>query len=192
MPYISCPRCAVTTYCVTQEECPLCGTLLDAGGVSHGPLPRTTRTTGPIGRALRMARERLGIEAALLTEVCDEHEIVRDVVQDGAFPDIAAGLAAPLQDTICRRLLEGRIPNLVPDVGADPELRELPAVAANGVGAYLAVPLTATDARLYLLCCLAREARPDLGDDDVRTLRSVAHRLRVTLDAGAIVPYATA
>jgi GAF domain-containing protein len=191
MPYISCPRCSVTTYCVTQEECPVCGALLDAGGVSHGPLPRT-RTTGPIGRALRMAREQIRVDAVLLTEVRDEQEVVRHVVQDGAFPDITAGLAAPLDDTICRRLLEGRIPNLVADVEADSELRELPLVAATGIGAYLAVPLTAADARLYLLCCLAREARPDLGDDDVRALRGVARRLRVTLDAGAIVPYATA
>jgi GAF domain-containing protein len=191
MPYISCPRCAVTTYCVRQEECPLCGTLLDAGGVAHGPLPRT-QAAGPIGWALRMARAQIGIDAALLTEVRGEQEVVRHVVQDGAFPGIAAGLAVPLQDTICRRLLEGRIPNLVPDVGADPDLRELPAVAANGIGAYLGVHLTAADARLYLLCCLAREARPDLGDDDVRALRSVARRLRVTLDAGTAVPHATA
>jgi hypothetical protein len=191
MPYISCPRCGVTTYCVTQEECPLCGTLLDAGGVAHGPLPRT-QSTGPIGRALRMAREQIGIDAALLTEVRDDQEVVRHVVQDGAFPDLAAGLAAPLQDTICRRLLEGRIPNLVADVGADPELRDLPAVAEYGVGAYLGVHLTAADARLYLLCCLAREARPDLGDDDVRALRLVARRLRGTPDAGTAVPFARA
>jgi GAF domain-containing protein len=188
MPYISCPNCAVTTYCVTQEECPLCGTLLDAGGVAHGPLPRT-RSTVPIGRALRMAREQIGIDAALLTEVRERHEVVRHVVQDGAFPAIAAGLAVPLQDTICRRLLEGRISNLVPDVEADAELRELPAVAANGIRAYLGVHLTAADARLYLLCCLAREARPDLGDDDVRVLRGVARRLRATLDAGTSVPF---
>jgi GAF domain-containing protein len=191
MPYISCPRCGVTTYCVTQEECPLCGTLLDAGGVAHGPLPRT-QSTGPIGRALRLAREQIGIDAAMLTEVRDDQEVVRHVVQDGAFPDLAAGLAVPLQDTICRRLLEGRIPNLVSDVGADPELRDLPAVTAYGVGAYLGVHLTAADARLYLLCCLAREARPDLGDDDVRAVRSLARRLRGTLDAGTDLPYATA
>ena len=191
MPYISCPRCGVTTYCVIQEECPLCGTLLDAGGVAHGPLPRL-QSTGPIGRALRMAREQTGADAALLTEVRDDHEVVRHVVQNGAFPGLAAGLAAPLQDTICRRLLEGLIPNLVPDVRADPELRDLPAVAAYGVGAYLGVHLSAADARLYLLCCLAREARPDLGDDDVHALRGVAQRLRATLDAGTAVPYATA
>ena len=121
-----------------------------------------------------------------------DQEVVRHVVQDGAFPDLAAGLAAPLQDTICHLLLQGRIPNLVPDLGAEPELRELPAVTEYGVGAYLGVPLTVADARLYLLCCLAREARPDLGDDDVRALRSIARRLRTTLDAGPDVPYATA
>jgi len=191
MPYISCPRCAVTTYCVIQDDCPVCGTALVAGGVAPAPLPRT-QGSGPIGRTLRMARERIGMDAALLTEVRDQQEVVRHVVQDGAFPAIAAGLAAPLQDTICQRLLEGRIPNLVGDVAAHADLRALPLVGVNGIGAYLGVPLTAADARLYLLCCLARETRPQLGDDDVRALRGLADRLRATLDAGAAVPRATA
>jgi GAF domain-containing protein len=134
---------------------------------------------------LRAARERLAVDAALLTEVRDGHEVVRGVAQAGAFEGLVPGLSAPLRDTICSRLLEGRVPSLIADVQADAELSELPLVRAYGVGAYLGVPLTAADARLYLLCCLAREARPDLGDDDVSALRGLAGRLRATLARGA-------
>jgi GAF domain-containing protein len=73
-------------------------------------------------------------------------------------------------------------------VSADPELRDLPIVRDNGVGSYLGVPLSAADARLYVLCCLAREARPDLGDEAVDFVRSLCDRLRATLGATPIAP----
>ena len=95
-------------------------------------------------------------------------------------------MAAPLEDTICRSLLQGRPPNLVPDLGAEPELRELPAVTEYGVGAGLR-PHRADNAGTgrFFLAAPAREARPDLGDDDVRALRSIARRLCTTLDRRA-------
>jgi hypothetical protein len=34
----------------------------------------------------------------------------------------------------------------------------------------MGTPIRLSDARLYLLCCLAREARPRLGERDVRVL----------------------
>jgi GAF domain-containing protein len=185
MPYISCPHCAVTTYVVTHDDCPCCGARLVAASRVAGPRPRTAPRS-VVRRALQIAREQLRVDAVLVTEIADGRETVRQVVQDGAFPAFTAGLSVPLEDTICRRLLEGRIGNLVGDLSADPELRDLPIVHDNGVGAYLGVPLTAADARLYLLCCLDREARPDLGDDAVDFVRSLCDRLRATLGATSI------
>ncbi len=43
------------------------------------------------------------------------------------------------------------------------------------------MPFTGEDARLYVLCCLANEARPDLGDRDVRFLQGIAESLRPLL-----------
>ena len=39
------------------------------------------------------------------------------------------------------------------------------------------------NARAYVLCCLAREARPDLGEADVRFLQGVAESLRPLLES---------
>ena len=64
---------------------------------------------------------------------------------------------------ICERLLAGRIGHLVADVAAEPALADPTWPARIGVNAYLGVPITSTSTRMYLLCCLARERRPDLG-----------------------------
>jgi GAF domain-containing protein len=187
MPYISCPHCAVTTYVVTRDYCPCCGTPLVATSRVPGPRPRAAPRR-VVQRALEHTREQLRVDAVLLTEIAGGRETVRQAARDGAFPAFAADVSVPLEDTICRRLLEGRIGNVVGDVSADPELRDLPIVRDNGVGSYLGVPLSAADARLYVLCCLAREARPDLGDEAVDFVRSLCDRLRATLGATPIAP----
>jgi hypothetical protein len=43
------------------------------------------------------------------------------------------------------------------------------------------VPFTGEDAKAYVLCCLANEARPDLGASDVRFLQGLAESLRSLL-----------
>ena len=143
----------------------------------------------PLRDVLALARARTGADAALVSEVHEGRETVREIDQDGAFPSIVAGLSAPLEETICERLLAGRVGNLVPDVRADPDLGDLPMVQAAGVGAYLGVPLSVADARTYLLCCIAREARRDLGDDEVRFVRGLAGRVRATLDVAGPAPF---
>ena len=187
MPYIKCPTCAVTTYCVTHEDCPCCGKRLSTTAPA-GPMPRLGVDRSLLD-VLALARARTGADAAIVSEIRDGHETVREIDQDGAFPSLVTGVSAPLDETICERLLSGRIGNLVTDVRADPDLGALPMVQAAHIGAYLGMPLTAADARTYLLCCIARAARRDLGEDEVRFVRGLAGRVRATLDVAGPVPF---
>ena len=95
-----------------------------------------------------------------------------------------AGAALPLADPICERLLARRIGHVVPDVAPEPALADLTWPAALGVNASLGVPITTADTWLYLLCCLARERRRDLGAPNVNFLRGVAASLRDPLAEG--------
>lgn len=122
------------------------------------------------------------MDAALISEVREDHEIVRWAVGSGRIPRAQRGQSAPLEDTICRRLLDGSIGNLVPDAEADPHVRDVPAVRAGPIRAYIGVPVTSAAARQYVLCCLAGEARPDLGDADVRFLEGLVESVRGRLD----------
>jgi hypothetical protein len=178
MPYLTCSSCGLPTYCVSEGTCPACGTPLRRDRPPAGPLhPQEPE----IHAKLAMARRELAADAALLSEIRDGLEHVRWAAGDGGY----AGACAPLRDTICERLLEGRIANVVADAAAEPRVSHLGAVRDGSVRGYIGVPFTTVDARVYVLCCLAREARPDLGEGDVRFLHGIVESLRPMLEPSA-------
>jgi len=121
----------------------------------------------------------LDMDSALVSEITGGREVVRWAAGAGDY----ASVSAALEETICARLLDGRIGPVVTDTKAEPSLNTLEAVRDGTIGAYLGVPFTTADARLYVLCCLAGEARPDLGDGDVHFLRGLAESVRSHLDS---------
>jgi hypothetical protein len=141
----------------------------------------------PIEAVLELARNAVGADLAMLTEMVEEQEVARRLVGDwpGLELDELEGASVPLQDTFCQRLLEGRIPSVIPDVQGDDRVRDLALARGLGVGAWMGVPLRTSDARLYLLCCLARAASPTLGPADVTKLRRFAVSVGLTLDLAA-------
>ena len=186
MAYVLCSECGLRTSGKGGEDCPRCGASL--GGLPSPATPSAPTDevpAGPIERVLALAREELGMDAAVLSEVRAEHEVVLWAAGNGRLAGAAAGTAVALADTICRRLLDGTIDNTVPDVAGNPLLRDLPTVRDGPIGAYIGVALTVESARRYVLCCLACEARPDLGDADVRFLRGLVESVRPRLDRSA-------
>ena len=178
MPYLTCTSCGLRTYAVSEGTCPSCGTGLRRPGPPAGPRPARADRDGQVRAKLAMACRELDADAALLSEIRGGHEHVRW----GAGEDGYVGLAVPLQDTVCERLLEGRIGPVVADATLEPSLNDLQAVRAGAVRAYIGVPFETERAQAYVLCCLAREARPDLGEADIRFLQGVAESLRPLLE----------
>jgi GAF domain-containing protein len=128
------------------------------------------------------------MDVAVLSEVRDGREVVLWAVGNERIPPFVPGTSAPLRDTICQRLLDGTISNVVHDTANDPRVRDLPAVRSTGLGAYIGVPLTGAAARRYILCCLASEARSDLTEHDVHFLHGLVESIRPAVDraAGAV------
>ena len=131
---------------------------------------------------MALARRTLGMDVAMVTEVQDGMEIARAVSGDWPGLGQLAGASIPLEETFCKRMLEGEIENVVRDVAADDRARDLQLAKALGVGAWIGVPLDTSLARLYVLCCLSREAQPDLTERDVHALRGFAATLARALD----------
>jgi hypothetical protein len=168
MSYLTCSRCGLPTYCVSEGTCPACGTPLRRPAPPVGPRPAPDQ----LRAKLAMACRELAVDAALLSEIRHGREYVRWAV-GGDY----ASRSYPLSETICERLMDGRIGAPVTDVQAEPALADLD----SEFGAYIGVPFTGEDAKAYVLCCLAYEARPDLGASDVRFLQGVAESLRSLL-----------
>jgi hypothetical protein len=171
MPYLTCTSCGSRTYVVSEGTCSSCGAVLRRTMPPAGP---RSAADEHVRSKLAMAMRELRADTALLTEVRDGREHIR--WQEGEGPYL--GRAIPLGDTICDRLLSGTIGPVVSDVRAEPALR---GVQSGDVRAYIGVPFSTADARAYVLCCLAHEVRPDLGEADVRFLQGVAESLRTAL-----------
>ena len=135
----------------------------------------------PITAALELAQAETEMDVAVLGEVCGGREVVRFVAGDGSF-GLAPGASMPIEETYCHRLLTGTVSNVVPNAHADDHLRDLEITRAARIGAYIGVPLTTLDARLYVLCCLAHEQRPQLGKRDVLFLRGLADAIAAELE----------
>ncbi len=178
MPYVRCPRCSLRTYTAGtpygRDHCPACDAELprrDAPGAGD-----------PIVGVLRLARRELDMDVAFLGEITASEEIIRSVSGPVEDFDLAQDMTIPLDDTVCRAVLEGRLPNVLHDMADDPACAALGLPRSPAVRAYIGVPLSTRDARRYILCCLARERRPELSDRDLHFLQGLAESARLALD----------
>lgn len=185
MPHQRCISCGVVSYVTPGSGgavCPECGVPWP------GRVDETIGNAGPqwrLGALLRMTRELLDVNVAVLSEIRDGRETA--VLAAGEWPGHGSldGLSAPIGDTFCQRMLEGRIGNVIADAANDERVSDLAMARQLGLGAWMGVPIELSDAELYVLCCLAREARPSIGTREVRLLTGLAASVRAELESGA-------
>ena len=122
------------------------------------------------------------MDVAVLGEIRGGREVVHSLAGDGASFGLKVGASIAIEDSYCDRLLRGWLANPVRDAQADEMVCDLEVTRAARIGAYIGVSLTALDAGLYILCCLAHEQRPSLGEHDVMFLRGLSETITAALD----------
>ena len=159
--------------------CPECGVpLAEAAGDVLGRAGPDDR----LNALIRLTRDLLDTDVALLTEIRDGREIARRSAGDWQPLTSGPGASLPLDETFCQRMLDGRIGNYVRDAQADERVSDLAMASRLGVRAWIGVPIELSDMQLYVLCCLARESRPTLGEREVRLLLGLAESFRNELE----------
>jgi GAF domain-containing protein len=84
--------------------------------------------------------------------------------------------------SFCQRVLDGRLPAVMPDVAALRATHDVPAAPITP-GAYMATPVWLQDGTLYgTLCCLGLAALPELGDRHHQRLRMSARQIARLID----------
>lgn len=126
-----------------------------------------------VDRALTAARMRLSMDAAYITTIDSRHQTIDEVVGDPGALGLVKGAPIPVEQTYCRRMLDGEMPNIVPDTRAEPAVREL--AATRTIGSYIGVPVTLSDGRVHgSLCCASQNPRAGLGDDELGFMHVLA------------------
>ncbi|MDO9406828.1 GAF domain-containing sensor histidine kinase [Patulibacter sp.] len=131
-----------------------------------------------IDRAMRVAREFCGLELAYVSEFRDGSQHIRHHIGDVSRFAASLDGPIPLEATHCLRMVDGRLPGVIPDLAADERTAVMPITSDAGVGAYVGAPIRLPDGRLYgTLCCIDPTARRELSE---------RHRELVQLLAGVI------
>ena len=121
------------------------------------------------------ARSFLGMDVAFIGEFTQDSRIFRYVDGAADCPGVRVGAADALEDSYCRRIVDGRLPELIPDARLLPAAAELAVTAALPVGAHLSVPILLSDGSVYgTFCAFAHTGRDDLQLRDLAVMRMLA------------------
>ncbi len=138
---------------------------------------------GIIERLLGAVRTHLGLQVAYVSQIVGDEAIFRHVDAPGLESMLAPGDRRRLDDVYSQYILEGRLPQLIPDT-AHEQIAVAKAVtgavpigthASLPIGAHVSVPLHLSDGSLYgMFCCLGPVADPSLNERDLGMMRVFA------------------
>lgn len=104
--------------------------------------------------------------------------IFRHVDEKTQIQTLKAESGDPLKESYCVRMVDGRLPSIIPATDKNPMTRQLPVTERLNIGAYIGVPITLKDGTVYgTFCCY--NARPNyaLGERDLELMRMLAEMM---------------
>lgn len=129
------------------------------------------------------AREHLGMDVAFIGEFHEGVRINRFIECGEMTPPMTDKSETLLEETYCRRIVAGEMPELMPDVSAVPAAQALAVTHKLRIGAYIGVPIYEADGALYGTFSCFRSARePVLQEQDARVMRMLAAMLSRRLE----------
>lgn len=155
-------------------------TLLNAWFDGGGGAVSITRN---VDRVLDAVRTHLDMDVAFVSEFNGENRVFRHVASRLDPAPIRRGDSSPMEEGYCLRVVEGRIPQLIPDTAAIPTLASIVETRSLPIGAHLSVPVKLRDGRVYgTFCCFSLKPNLSLGERDLHMMRAFADLLAYQID----------
>src|SRR5918912_3182582 len=127
---------------------------------------------------LSLVRENLQMDVAFVSEFAGDQLVFRALEGDGRSFGWREGEGFPLDESYCKRVLDGRLPNVVPDARSEDATKDLWVTSEARIGSYVAVPVVLSDGRPYgTLCCVSHKADPGLRERELGLMEGVAREL---------------
>ena len=156
-------------------------------------LPSVTSAPGPGGKdllrqsiaeVLRLIREDLVMDMVLITIHMGDNVTVSQATTAAEEATIE-GMSHASDQSICQRVLEGRLPAVIPDLAALKRTHDVP-VTPVVPAAFMAVPILLSGGVRYgVLCCLRSTPMLELDELHFRRLQmSAQHIARLVDEAG--------
>ena len=131
-----------------------------------------------IENLLSMVRENLEMDVAFVSEFAGDQLLFRTLEGDGESFGWREGGGFPLDESYCKRVLEGRLPNVISDARSEGLTKDLWVTNEANIGSYVALPVVLPDGHPYgTLCCVSHKADPHLRERDLGLMEGVAREL---------------
>lgn len=132
---------------------------------------------------LRDLRQTLGMQVAFVSRFSDGRRVIESVDASCPIP-FRAGDSHASEETYCQAIVDGRLPQAIPDTAANPLTAGLAVTTELAIGSYVGVPILMSDATVYgTLCAYADEAR-SVDERDTALLQLVARTIGLQLSVG--------
>jgi GAF domain-containing protein len=147
----------------------------------------------PMTFLLAQVRKALGMDVVFVSQFVDQARVFEVVSAAGEHAGgFVPGHSDPLLDTYCQRILEGRLPVVIPETQAVPAAADLPITQALQIRAYLSAPIRLANGTVFgTLCCISHSPRQDLRDKDAEALAEVAKAVAASIDRSGKIRYAS-
>jgi EAL domain-containing protein (putative c-di-GMP-specific phosphodiesterase class I) len=128
-----------------------------------------------IRRSLQAVRSHLGLQVAYVSRFVGNRSVFREVDAPGLEHLIKAGDSRSFDEVYCRHILDGRLPQLMPDTAAVPLAAAMPITKASSIGSHLSVPILLPNGDAYgMFCCIGFAADTSLNERDLQTMKAFA------------------
>jgi EAL domain-containing protein (putative c-di-GMP-specific phosphodiesterase class I) len=138
-----------------------------------------TEAERQVADLLKTARRKLDLSVAFLSRIDTTTRTLQ--VVDSAFPLVPDGWGGPKENTVCLAVVEGRLPQVMPDVRDFPEAVRLLTPALAQMRGHVSVPVVLSDGEVYGTFCAF-----GLASDSEVSVRDLA-LMEVLAEAAAMV-----
>lgn len=136
-----------------------------------------------IDRVLASVRGYLGMDVAFVAEFSGQDRIFRNVASARPDAPVKVGGVLPLAEGYCLKVVEGKLPELMPDTSIISAARVIPETTSIPIGAHLSVPIKLHGGRIFgTFCCFSYQRDPTLDYRDLELMRTFAQLVARQID----------
>lgn len=155
----------------------------------------TADGTAPLAALLDRVRRALGMDVVFVSQFVGDRRLIRWVAADANDKHaVPVGASDPLEESYCHLVVQGRLPEVIPDTARNPTAWAMSGTHLCRVGCHVAVPVITNDGHVFgTICCFSHEPIPQLGTrGEQETMRSIARLLANALRSSLKPPVTTA
>ena len=137
---------------------------------------------------LRLLRDHMKMDVAFVSEFTGGQRVLRQVATTPENAVVAVGDSAPLEETWCQRVVDGRLPPFIPDVAKDPAAASLEKKLPFRIGTFISTPIVLHGGEVYgTLCCFSFSPQDDPDPADLQRLKFTAKLTANRIEKGRAI-----